>query len=37
MALCGETHFEGGHGPVVKTGYVMNRINTAESSNVKMR
>jgi tRNA A58 N-methylase Trm61 len=32
---CVGTRFEGGHGLVVKTDYVMNRINTAESSNVK--
>ena len=30
------TGFEGGYGPVVKTDYVMHKINTAESSNVKM-
>jgi len=36
MAVCVGTRFEGGYGPVVKTDYVMNRINTVESSNVKM-
>jgi hypothetical protein len=30
------TSFERGYEPVVKTDNIMNRINTAESSNVKM-
>jgi hypothetical protein len=33
---CVGTRFKRGYGPVVKTDYVVNTINTPESSNVKM-